>query len=85
MVLDVRTPGKYNAVHLQGAQNLDFESGTFSSEIANLDKAANYVVHCRSGNRPSQAAAQMRAAGLHVTDAGAMIAATTTLNMPIVQ
>ena len=38
---------------------MDFESGTFESDINKLDKTKVYAVYCRSGNRSGQATALM--------------------------
>ncbi len=65
VILDVRTPGEYMGGFIQGAQNIDFQSGNFENEIASLDKNATYAVYCRSGNRSGQAAKVMHDAGFH--------------------
>ena len=65
ITVDVRTPGEFMTGHIQGAQNIDFESGSFESDIAALDKNATYAVYCRSGNRSGQAVAMMHEAGFH--------------------
>ena len=65
VILDVRTPGEYMGGFIQGAQNIDFQSGNFENEIASLDKNATYAVYCRSGNRSGQAVKVMHDAGLH--------------------
>lgn len=65
ITVDVRTPGEFMTGHIQGAQNIDFESGSFESDIAALDKNATYAVYCRSGNRSGQAVAIMHDAGFH--------------------
>ena len=65
ITVDVRTPGEFMTGHIQGAQNIDFESGNFEDEIAALDKNATYAVYCRSGNRSGQAVAIMHDAGFH--------------------
>ena len=65
VTLDVRTPGEFMTGHIQGAQNINFESGNFENEIAALDKNATYAVYCRSGNRSGQAVAIMHDAGFH--------------------
>ncbi len=51
VVLDVRTPAEFAEGHLPGAVNIDVESGDFTSDIAELDKDAEYAIYCRSGNR----------------------------------
>lgn len=65
IILDVRTPGEYMGGFIQGAQNIDFQSGNFENEIASLDKNATYAVYCRSGNRSGQAVKVMHDAGFH--------------------
>lgn len=66
VVLDVRTPGEFAQGHLENAINVDFQSGNFEQEVANLDKNATYAVYCRSGNRSGQAVKVME--GLGFTD-----------------
>lgn len=65
VTLDVRTPGEFMTGHIEGAQNIDFESGSFKSDIESLDKNGTYAVYCRSGNRSGQAVAIMHDAGFH--------------------
>ena len=65
ITLDVRTLGEYMGGFIQGAQNIDFQSGNFENEIASLDKNATYAVYCRSGNRSGQAVKVMHDAGFH--------------------
>ena len=65
VTLDVRTPGEFMTGHIQGAQNIDFESGSFATQIETLDKNGTYAVYCRSGNRSGQAVAIMHDAGFH--------------------
>jgi rhodanese-related sulfurtransferase len=63
VILDVRTQGEFMTGHIQGAQNIDFESGSFESQIESLDKNGTYAVYCRSGNRSGQAVKVMQDAG----------------------
>jgi rhodanese-related sulfurtransferase len=65
ITLDVRTPGEFMGGFIQGARNIDFQSGNFENEIAALDKNAMYAVYCRSGNRSGQAVKVMHDAGFH--------------------
>ena len=65
VTLDVRTPGEFMTGHIEGAQNIDFESVSFKSDIESLDKNGTYAVYCRSGNRSGQAVAIMHEAGFH--------------------
>ena len=63
VILDVRTPGEFMTGHIQDAQNIDFESGSFESQIESLDKNGTYAIYCRSGNRSGQAVKVMQDAG----------------------
>ena len=63
VILDVRTPGEFMTGHIQDAQNIDFESESFESQIESLDKNGTYAVYCRSGNRSGQAVKVMQDAG----------------------
>jgi rhodanese-related sulfurtransferase len=63
VILDVRTPGEFMTGHIHDAQNIDFESGSFESQIESLDKNGTYAVYCRSGNRSGQAVKVMQDAG----------------------
>jgi phage shock protein E len=65
ITLDVRTPGEFMSGYIDGAKNIDFQSGNFENEIAALDKNATYAVYCRSGNRSGQAVKVMHDAGFH--------------------
>lgn len=63
ILLDVRTPQEYNAGHIAGALNVDYEAETFVDEVKKLDTGKTYFVYCRSGNRSAQAVSQMKALG----------------------
>ena len=54
-VIDVRTPEEVATGHLHGSINIDIQAADFASKMNELDKAANYVIYCRSGNRAGQA------------------------------
>lgn len=64
VVIDVRTPGEYEAGHLAETDYLiDFLSDDFDKEIENLDKDQTYYLYCRSGNRSGKAMNKMLDAG----------------------
>ena len=86
IVIDVRTPEEYADGHLEGAQNINLQSPSFSTEIAALPKDGDYVVYCRSGNRSADAVAQMKAMGFsNVTDVGGVSEAAAATGLPVVQ
>jgi rhodanese-related sulfurtransferase len=62
-VIDVRTPEETSAGYLEGAQLFDIQNSSFMDNLATLDKAANYYIYCRSGNRAGQAIDIMKQAG----------------------
>ncbi len=55
IILDVRTPDEYIGGHIEGAQNINYNSDNFSKELEKLDKNKKYLVYCRSGNRSGKA------------------------------
>lgn len=63
VILDVRTPEEFASGHLPGAINIDVESGSFTDQVAKLDKSATYAVYCRSGNRSAVAMDEMAREG----------------------
>src|SRR5690606_2504788 len=72
-LLDVRTPGEHEAVHIRGAYNVPLDTlGEHGPEIrAHVD--APVVLICQSGQRARKAEEALRAAGmpnLHVLDGG---------------
>ena len=54
-VIDVRTPAETATGYLEGALLFDIQGSEFNDQLETLDKAANYVVYCRSGNRAGAA------------------------------
>ena len=55
VVLDVRTKKEFDAGHLPGAVNLDFNGPDFAKKAAELEKSKTYLVHCASGGRSAKA------------------------------
>ncbi len=55
IILDVRSPEEYHESHIENAENIDFNSQIFESEISKMDKNKKYLVYCRSGHRSSNA------------------------------
>jgi rhodanese-related sulfurtransferase len=65
IIVDVRTPEEFASGHIEGALNIDFNSGNFENEITRLNPSESYAVYCRSGSRSGQAASIMHKAGFH--------------------
>ena len=85
-VIDVRTPAETADGYLEGALLIDWQGPDFATEIEKLDKAANYVIYCRSGNRAGQAIELMKTSGFtgNLTNAGGLDDAAASTGLPIV-
>jgi rhodanese-related sulfurtransferase len=72
-LLDVRTPGEFETVHIAGAYNVPLDQlGEHGAEIR-MRISDPVVLICQSGQRARQAESALRAAGmpnLHVLDGG---------------
>jgi len=85
VIIDVRTPEEYAEGHLEGAINVNLQSGSFEQEIAEQPLDGTYIVYCRTGNRSAQAVAIMTELGFgDVTDAGGVSDASAATGIPIV-
>lgn len=85
VIIDVRTPEEYAEGHLEGAINVNLQSGAFEQEIAEQPLGGSYIVYCRTGNRSAQAVAIMNELGFtDVTDAGGVSDASAATGIPIV-
>lgn len=86
-VIDVRTPEETAAGYLEGALLFDIQGAEFESQLATLDKSANYVIYCRSGNRAGQAIENMKGKGFTgtLTNAGSLADAASATGLKIVQ
>ncbi len=87
LILDVRTPGEIAEGYLEGAIFVDFMSEDFKDKVVELDKAADYVVHCRSGNRSGQAIVIMADLGFtgELVNGGGLEDAAASTGLNIVQ
>lgn len=66
VLIDVRTAGEFASGSIRNAKNIDMMSVDFRKQIASLDKAKDYFVFCRGGNRSAQACSIMAAQGFNV-------------------
>lgn len=85
-LLDVRTPGEFEAEHIAGAYNVPLDTlGEHAPEIR-AGVAQPLVLVCRSGQRAKSAGEALKAAGmdnLHVLEGG--MAAWITAGMSVVR
>ncbi len=54
-IIDVRTLTEFNAGHIAGAINIDYESPQFTADVSKLDKNKQYLVYCTTGIRGAAA------------------------------
>lgn len=72
-LLDVRTPGEYESVHIRGAYNVPLDTLGEHAEEIRAAVGAPVVLICQSGSRARKAEEALQGAGmpnLHVLDGG---------------
>lgn len=68
LLVDVRTPGEYEAGHLEGAVNIDWMAADFVQKWDTIDKDRKVYVYCKVGGRSAEAAHLLDSLGYDVTD-----------------
>lgn len=63
-LVDVRTPAEFDAGHIAGAVDIDYEGSGFEAAVKALDPSKTYFVYCRSGSRSGKATAIMQQDGI---------------------
>ena len=86
-VLDIRTPAEVAEGKLEGAIVVDYRDENFADLICQLDKSVDYIMHCRSGGRVSEAIPLLRELGFtgELTNAGGIEDAAALTGLPITQ
>ncbi len=86
-IIDVRTEAEWQTGHLETAVLFDISSADFETNLSTLDKAADYYVYCRSGNRAGQAIERMEALGFtgELVNGGSVADAAAQTGIPVVQ
>ena len=85
-LLDVRTAGEYESVHITGAYNVPLDTLSEHSREIRASVQDPIVLVCQSGQRARKAEEALRAAGLenlHVLDGG--ISAWIAAGLPVVR
>ena len=62
-ILDVRTAEEFAVEHLQKAENVNWLSNDFTTNISKYDKSQPVFVYCKSGRRSHQAAEKLAELG----------------------
>lgn len=84
IILDIRTAEEFADGHLAGAVNIDYYAKDFAAQLAALDPAARYLLHCRSGNRSGRALPVLKELGFsNVTHLDGGILAWTSAGQPL--
>ncbi len=63
IVLDIRTAKEYAQGHIENAILIDYYADDFKAQLAKLDKASTYLLHCRSGGRSGKTLPIMESLG----------------------
>lgn len=62
-LLDVRTPGEFDELHIDNAINIDWNGNAFEKNAAILDKSKPVYVYCKSGGRSAKATSKLTEMG----------------------
>ena len=54
-LIDVRTPNEYSNGFIANAENINFKSKNFLSQISKLDKRKPVLIYCSGGGRSAKA------------------------------
>jgi rhodanese-related sulfurtransferase len=60
VLLDVRTPGEHELMHIDGDINVDYHSPDFYRELLRLPRDRTYLVYCSTGARSGRTVELMR-------------------------
>lgn len=62
-LIDVRTPGEFQAGSIDGANNWNFLDGSFEKQLLTLDSTRTVFVFCQAGGRSGKAASMLKEKG----------------------
>jgi phage shock protein E len=73
MIVDVRSASEYQAQHVEGATNIEFQSIVDGLQQRNVDTSTEIFLYCGSGKRAGMALDSLNAAGYNnVTNLGGL-------------
>ena len=55
VIIDVRTDEEFEMSFISGAVNFDIQGDAFEAQLGALDRSADYLIHCHSGDRSKAA------------------------------
>ena len=85
IILDVRSHKEYFEAHIDNAENIDYNSRSFKTDVEKMNKTNKYLIYCHSGHRSSNALKVMTKLGftdLHNLEGG--IKNWKKLDLPLV-
>lgn len=62
-LVDVRTSDEYKEGFIANAQNIDYNSAAFDTEIEKLDKTKPVIVYCQKGGRSAKCSKKLEDKG----------------------
>ncbi len=62
-LIDVRTPDEFNADHIPGALNIEYQNIVQGAAAANIKAGDDVYLYCRSGKRAGVAEQSLKAEG----------------------
>ena len=62
-LIDVRTPEEFSGGHIRSAQNINYKSIDFETQISKLDKNKPILVYCSAGGRSAKASKILHSLG----------------------
>lgn len=63
VILDLRTPGEFERGMIPSAINIDFRDPNFLTNLKKLSTDKDYLIHCQSGGRSTQALTAFQSLG----------------------
>lgn len=84
VILDVRTPEEFQAGHIPGAININFNDGDFTENVEKtIPKGMNVALYCKSGNRSAKANDALAGKGFCITELEGGILAWEKAELPV--